>query len=146
MAMRPDVSAEFRLFVQRQRGSMSHWWNGMRRYILYRQCIGQRQKSSVAEIMCFMKSGRKIGKVKELLAQTGKQVFMVENCGMENEHVYRKIEELPEEAGYYSLIIAKEQNAGNEKSDTRVNVVTKVVEKWKLQRSKYRGKRNDSIK
>lgn len=55
----------------------------------------------------FMKSGRKIGKVKELLAQTGKQVFMVENCGMENEHVYRKIEELPEEAGYYSLIIAK---------------------------------------
>ena len=28
------------------------WWNGMRRYILYRQCIGQRQKSSVAEIMC----------------------------------------------------------------------------------------------
>lgn len=95
----------------------------------------------------FMKSGRKIGKVKELLAQTGKQVFMVENCGMENEHVYRKIEELPEEAGYYSLIIAKEQNAGNEKSDTRVNCCDKSSRKMEVATEQNtEEKRNDSIK
>ncbi len=74
----------------------------------------------------FMKSGRKIGKVKELLAQTGKQVFMVENCGTENEHVYRKIEELPEEAGYYSLIIAKEQNTDNTGRDNQMTEVKKT--------------------
>lgn len=72
---------------------------------------------------------------------------MVENCGMENEHVYRKIEELPEEAGYYSLIIAKEQNAGNEKSDTRVNCCDKSSRKMEVATEQNtEEKRNDSIK
>lgn len=94
----------------------------------------------------FMKSGRKIGKVKELLAQTGKQVFMVENCGMENEHVYCKIEELPEEAGYYSLIIAKEQNTGNEKSDTKVKCCDKSRKMEVAAEQNTEEKQNDSIK
>ena len=34
---------------------------------------------------------------------------MVENCGMKNERLYDSIEEIPQEAGYYSLIIVKEQ-------------------------------------
>lgn len=55
-----------------------------------------------------MKSGRKMSQVKELLRFSGKSVVMVENCGMENEHIYRSIEEIPDDAGYYSLIIAKE--------------------------------------
>lgn len=54
-----------------------------------------------------MKSGKKMDKVKELLRATGRDVQMVENCGMENEHVYRSLEEIPDDAGYYSLIIAK---------------------------------------
>ncbi|MGN0335554.1 MAG: precorrin-2 C(20)-methyltransferase [Lachnospiraceae bacterium] len=57
----------------------------------------------------FMKSGTKIGKVKELLREQNAEVTMVENCGMEGERVFRSVEEIPEDAGYYSLIIAKER-------------------------------------
>lgn len=59
-----------------------------------------------------MKSGRKMSQVKEILAASGKNVVMVENCGMENEHIYRSVVEIPDNAGYYSLIIAKEPNTG----------------------------------
>lgn len=55
-----------------------------------------------------MKSGKKMNQVKEILAESGRDVLMVENCGMENEHIYRSVEEIPDDAGYYSLIIAKE--------------------------------------
>ena len=40
---------------------------------------------------------------------------MVENCGMENEKVYLSAEEIPEQAGYYSLLIVKEKSTGGEK-------------------------------
>ena len=55
-----------------------------------------------------MKSGKKMKRVKELLRESGRDVVMVENCGMETEHVYRGVDEIPDDAGYYSLIIAKE--------------------------------------
>ena len=55
-----------------------------------------------------MKSGRKMQQVKEILKSSGRDVVMVENCGMENEHIYRSTEDIPDDAGYYSLIIAKE--------------------------------------
>ena len=34
---------------------------------------------------------------------------MVENCGMEDERVYSHVDEIPDTAGYYSLIIAREK-------------------------------------
>jgi len=34
---------------------------------------------------------------------------MIENCGMENEKIYHSVEEMPEEAGYYSLMIVKDK-------------------------------------
>ena len=46
--------------------------------------------------------------VKDILRASGRQTVMVENCGMENEHIYRSTEEIPDDAGYYSLIVAKE--------------------------------------
>ncbi len=55
-----------------------------------------------------MKSGSKLGKVKELLQIADCDVVMVENCGMENENIYRSAEEMPEKGSYYSLIIARE--------------------------------------
>lgn len=57
-----------------------------------------------------MKSGRKMNQVKSILSGSNREVLMVENCGMENEHIYRGVEEIPDDAGYYSLIIAKEQD------------------------------------
>lgn len=56
-----------------------------------------------------MKSGSRMGQVKELLRAGGRDVLMVENCGMENERICRGVEEIPDDAGYYSLIIARER-------------------------------------
>lgn len=58
-----------------------------------------------------MKSGKKMNQVKAILADSGRDVLMVENCGMENERIYRSVDEIPDDAGYYSLIIAKESKA-----------------------------------
>lgn len=55
-----------------------------------------------------MKSGSKMSQVKELLRTSGKEVVMVENCGLPQEKVFRGVEEIPDDAGYYSLIIAKD--------------------------------------
>ena len=54
-----------------------------------------------------MKSGRRMQRVKEILAASGRQVVTVENCGTADERIYRGVEEIPDDAGYYSLIIAR---------------------------------------
>lgn len=54
-----------------------------------------------------MKSGSHMGTIKQLLRDHNKSVKMVENCGMPNEKVYESLEEIPDDAGYFSLIIAK---------------------------------------
>lgn len=56
-----------------------------------------------------MKSGKKMAKVKEALMEHDYDVVMVENCGMEQEKVYYGAENIEENAGYYSLIIAKDK-------------------------------------
>lgn len=56
-----------------------------------------------------MKTGRQMGQVKEWLEETGQQVQMVERCGMEGERVYGSVEEIPEDASYYSLLIVQEE-------------------------------------
>ncbi|MDO4650230.1 MAG: precorrin-2 C(20)-methyltransferase [Eubacteriales bacterium] len=56
-----------------------------------------------------MKSGSKMNQVKAALAESGLEVSMVENCGMPNEKIYRSLSEIPDDAGYFSLIIAKEK-------------------------------------
>ena len=35
---------------------------------------------------------------------------MVENCGMEEEHIYFTVEEMPEKASYYATVLVKEKN------------------------------------
>lgn len=55
-----------------------------------------------------MKAGKKISAVVEQLQKLDCQASMVENCGMENERVYRSLDEINRDAGYYSLIIVKE--------------------------------------
>lgn len=54
-----------------------------------------------------MKSGSKMKQVKEQIIRSGRDAVMVENCGTENEKVYLHVEDIPDNAGYYSLIIAK---------------------------------------
>lgn len=56
-----------------------------------------------------MKAGRQMTRVKETLLRTGAQAAMVENCGMPGEKRYGSAEEIPEDAGYYSLIIVRDK-------------------------------------
>lgn len=55
-----------------------------------------------------MKAGKKLPEVKVQLREKKEQVIMVENCGMQEEHIYYGVEEIPEDAGYYTLIFVKE--------------------------------------
>lgn len=57
-----------------------------------------------------MKAGTKIPAVKAIVKKKQLQIEMVENCGMENERIYRSIDEVPDDAGYYSLIMIKEEH------------------------------------
>ena len=82
-------------------------WNEPLHVIPARQNLDQPLDAPGTYVL--MKSGTKMNQVKKLLAASGRDVAMVENCGMPEEHVYYSIEEIPDNAGYYSLIIAKEK-------------------------------------
>lgn len=56
-----------------------------------------------------MKAGRKIPSVKQKVKETGKEMWMVENCGMETEKIYCNCDDIPDEAGYYSLFLIKDR-------------------------------------
>ena len=56
-----------------------------------------------------MTSASHMKEIKELLIASGRKVDAVIDCGMDSEQVYRSAEEIPDEAGYFSLIIAKEK-------------------------------------
>ena len=57
-----------------------------------------------------MKSGSHMPEVKEMLRRSGREVAAVENCSMEGERIYRGVDEIPDDAGYFSLIVAKERH------------------------------------
>ena len=58
-----------------------------------------------------MKSGKSIGDVKKILKKRENTIecSMVENCGMDDEKIYKNIDEIDENAGYFSLLIVKEK-------------------------------------
>ncbi|MDS0526577.1 precorrin-2 C(20)-methyltransferase [Clostridium sp. SHJSY1] len=56
-----------------------------------------------------MKSGKKMNEVREILNSVKCNAVMIENCGMENEKVYRDINDIKDDSSYYSLIIVKEK-------------------------------------
>lgn len=59
--------------------------------------------SSLNGTLVILKAGRHLTEWKSVLA--GRQVWLVENCGMPGEKVY--YDDLPATAGYFSLLIAK---------------------------------------
>lgn len=56
-----------------------------------------------------MKAGTKMPYVKQLVQEQGLDAKMIENCGMRGERIYKTVEEIPEDAGYYSVVIIKEK-------------------------------------
>ena len=67
--------------------------------------------SVFAEEGCYilMKSGRGLGGVKAALKARGLSARAVENCGLKDEKVYESIDEIPDESGYFMLIIARKE-------------------------------------
>ena len=57
-----------------------------------------------------MKAGKKMPLIKEAVARTDADVYMVEKCGMAGERICHGADEIPEDAGYYSLIIVKDKS------------------------------------
>lgn len=55
-----------------------------------------------------MKAGKKIKAVKEQLEKNGAEVWLAENCGMAQERLIYGAQNIPEDAGYYTLLIVKE--------------------------------------
>lgn len=56
-----------------------------------------------------MKVGKQMPQVKELIKKKGMQIKMVENCGMADERIVQSVADIPDDAGYYSLIMIKEE-------------------------------------
>ncbi len=58
-------------------------------------------------VKVLMKTGRQMEAVKEEIRKCNASAVMVENCGMAEERIYRSLDEIPEDAGYYSLLIVR---------------------------------------
>ena len=56
-----------------------------------------------------MKAASKMPLVKEALKRRNTTCSMIENCGMPDEHIYHCIDEIPDQASYYSIIVVKEE-------------------------------------
>lgn len=54
-----------------------------------------------------MKSAGQMKTVKARLKESGRCVYAVENCGMTGEMCCRNVDDIPDDAGYFTLIIAK---------------------------------------
>ncbi|ROR28317.1 precorrin-2/cobalt-factor-2 C20-methyltransferase [Mobilisporobacter senegalensis] len=62
----------------------------------------------------FMKSGKQLIKLKEALLELEKShkysIYGISNCGMENEIVYKRLQDIGEDSGYLTIVIVKENN------------------------------------
>ena len=56
----------------------------------------------------YMKSGKRLRELKDSLGKDGKDVYMVENCGLEGERICHGIDEIPEQANYFLTVITRE--------------------------------------
>lgn len=55
-----------------------------------------------------MKSGGHLAEVKQRLRDSGRDAMMVENCTLPGERICRGVDGMPDDAGYFTLIIARE--------------------------------------
>ena len=52
---------------------------------------------------------KKMSDIKKMLAGTDKKAYFIENCGMENEIIIEGIDDMPDTAGYYSMVIVSDK-------------------------------------
>ena len=56
-----------------------------------------------------LKAGKNIREIKESLLGINRNVYFVENCGMDNELIKKGAENIPDTAGYYSMVIIESE-------------------------------------
>ena len=67
-------------------------------------------KEELPEGTCvFMKAGKLLPEVKNQLVGASREVYGASNLGREGERLYRSLNEIPEDAGYFTVVIAKEK-------------------------------------
>lgn len=71
---------------------------------------GVKEALQLSGTRVLMKSGKSVGQIKQLLSneETSVSVKMVERCGMEGERIFEQLEDIDEEASYFSIIIVKD--------------------------------------
>jgi precorrin-2/cobalt-factor-2 C20-methyltransferase len=47
--------------------------------------------------------------LKQAVLKRQEEIYLVENCGMEGERICTGAENIPDDAGYYSIVIVKER-------------------------------------
>ena len=57
--------------------------------------------------LVIMKAGKKLKEIKEKAFAHNKHIYLVENIGMPDEKIYFDSQSIPDEAGYFSLVIVK---------------------------------------
>lgn len=57
-----------------------------------------------------MKAGSKLSAVRKTLQEKEMSGIMVENCGMQDEHIYSSVDEMPDQASYYTIVVVKEDS------------------------------------
>ena len=54
-----------------------------------------------------MKAGSRLSDICARVRESQREAVCVENCGMENERIYIGVDNIPDKAGYYSIVIIK---------------------------------------
>lgn len=57
--------------------------------------------------LILMKVGEELSQIKQRISESGRTALLVENCGLPGERLYPSLQEMPEKAGYFSLMIVK---------------------------------------
>ena len=57
--------------------------------------------------LVIMKAGSRLKVLKEKIRASGKTAYLVEKCGMADEKIYTGINAIPDEAGYFSIMIVR---------------------------------------
>lgn len=60
-------------------------------------------------VKVLMKASKNLPEVKNKLKERDCSVFMVENCGMENEKIYKNLDEIDDNAGYLSVMVVRDK-------------------------------------
>lgn len=68
---------------------------------------GLRENLNQLGTCVIMKSGSQMGNIKDVLINSGRRVWAVQNCGMDREMIYDGAEQIPDDAGYFTVVIVK---------------------------------------